>query len=386
MKEAIYALSADPITLGHINLIERGLKVFDHILVGIGENINKKYTFTLNERQALTKKALQKFGEKITVKSFNGLLVDFAYENQIKIIIRGARNSLDFDFERMLTDINHGFNMDLDTFILVADPALTHISSSTAKELQRNQAKNLINYVPLIIKQALEIRISDQFLIGITGGIGSGKSYVTKKFVFLNALNSNLSVNYIDMDDIGRYILKESNEPLHISIREKIAHTFGRNLLKDGKIDVSALLVYLFDDPETRSFRSDFEKIMAEPIMHMLRKKLLNMTGIIFINSALFVEANICSFVNNNLIIVDCDENIKFERLKRRGYLDDQIQSRINTQHTNSSRIEVIESLIKEYNCGKVIHIKNNNDSDQEIISAFTQIKELYMKYKKELI
>lgn len=385
MSDALYAISSDPITFGHINLIERGLKVFDHILVGIGINSTKKYTFSLQERENLTKKALQKFGEKVSVKSFNGLLVDFAYENQIKVIIRGARNSLDFDFERMITDINHGFKMDLDTFILVADPTLSHISSSTAKELQRNQAKNLIDYVPLIIKQALEIRISDQFLIGVTGGIGSGKSFITKKLISLSTVHPGLSIKYIDMDHIGRYILKESNEALHRSIREKIAHNFGKNLLKDNMIDVNTLLSLMFDDPEARSLKSEFEKIMAEPIMHMLRKKLLDMKGIILINSALFVEAGICDFVNNNFIVVDCDEDIKIERLKKRGYSDNQIQNRIKAQHTNSGRIEAIESLIKKHNCGQIIRVINNNDSNSEILSAFNQIKNLYEMYKKEL-
>lgn len=385
MKKAIYALSADPIINGHINIIERSLKVFDHVLVGIGVNPNKKYTFTLKEREYLTKKSLQKFGNKVSVKSFEGLLADFAYEREIKTIIRGARNSLDFDFERMITDVNHGFKMDMDTFILVADPSLSHISSSTAKELQRNMAKNLNNYVPLIVKQALEFRISDLFLIGITGGIGCGKSYVTKKLLNIPFTQRDFRLYSIDIDHIGRYILKDSTEPLHISTRKKIADLFGKDLLINDKINVNKLLNLLFDDIEAHSFRSEFEKIMAEPTLHMLRKKLLKMKGIVFINSAIFVEAGICDFVNNYLIVVECDEELKFERLRKRGYSDPQITNRIQTQHTDECRIDTINKLIKEKRCGKVFKLTNSSNSDKNIIDLFGKIKDIYEHYRIEI-
>ena len=106
MNRAILAASMDPITNGHLNVIERALQIFDEIILGIGINPDKKYTFTLEERQLLAKSAVNKFKDRVIVKSFSGLLSDFAYENGIKTIIRGARNSADFDFEHLLKDID----------------------------------------------------------------------------------------------------------------------------------------------------------------------------------------------------------------------------------------------------------------------------------------
>jgi pantetheine-phosphate adenylyltransferase len=159
MKCAIYAGSLDPITYGHYNVIQRALYVFDKIIVGIGINPDKRYTFTLEERESLARNVLRRFGDRVVVKSFPGLLSDFAYENDIHTVIRGARNSADFDFERLLKDINQSFKKGLETLIFIADQDLSHISSSAAKKLTRNQAENLLEYVPLIVKRALERRV-----------------------------------------------------------------------------------------------------------------------------------------------------------------------------------------------------------------------------------
>jgi pantetheine-phosphate adenylyltransferase len=92
MKEAIYAASLDPITHGHKNLIGRALNVFDRILVAIGINETKSPLFSLEKREALAKKELSVFGDSVIVKSFNGMLSDFAYMNNITTIIRGSNS------------------------------------------------------------------------------------------------------------------------------------------------------------------------------------------------------------------------------------------------------------------------------------------------------
>lgn len=371
MSSAIVAASYDPITLGHLNIIERALEVFDHILVGIGINPQKKYTFTLEKREQMARDVLKKYGDRVSVKSYSGLLADFAYENQIKTIVRGARNSVDFDFERMLSDVNQGFQMGIDTYILVADQALSHISSSTAKELQRNQAKNVKDYVPLIVKQALEIGISKQYLIGVTGLIGNGKSYITKKLVSLNqelyrTEKCVIPIQSIDMDELGRYILKESQEPLHISIRKKIANRFGKDLLVEGMLDVNKLLSFIFDRSESPALRAIFEGIMEEPLTHLFRRKLKTMGGIILINSALFVESNICDLVNNNILYIACPEEIRVEHLKGRGYSDQQIASRLRAQLSEEEKINKIQKLIDEKACGNIIKF-NNSEKDIDV-------------------
>lgn len=376
--KAIYALSADPITNGHINIIERALKTFDHILVGIGINKNKKYTFTLDERETLTKKVLKKYGDKVTVKSYSGLLSDFAYENQIFNIIRGVRNSTDFDYEHLLFDINVGIDSGLETYIMVADKKLSHISSSAAKELQEYQAANILDYVPMIVKQALEKKNSHQLRIGVTGSIGCGKSYVTKK------LQSWFGGSHeIDMDKIGRYILTESKEPNHLKIREILNNKFLHDILvsnNENVVDLKKLKYYLFDHVSCY-FRDYFNEIMKEPTLHMVRKYLKDYTGIVFIQSALFAEMGFTELVNNNIILVDAWKDIQIERLKTRNYTDEEIENRLNSQLSNSKKCEVIQKKIEESNCGEIFVCINNSSKDNGINETYREIRKLYESF-----
>ena len=88
MRKAIYAFSGDPITYGHVDIIKRTADCFDEVLVGIGSNPDKKYMFTLEERTELAKKALRKVNNAY-VRSFQGLLVDYAYEQNVSTIVKG---------------------------------------------------------------------------------------------------------------------------------------------------------------------------------------------------------------------------------------------------------------------------------------------------------
>jgi pantetheine-phosphate adenylyltransferase len=372
MKLPIYALSADPLTNGHINIIERIIDTFGQVLVGIGVNPDKKYTFSLEERERLTKKVLAPYGDRVIVKSYSGLLTDFAYENELHTIIRGARNAADFDFEKLLADINGGLSTGLETYIMIADPKLSHISSSAVKELQEHQAKNIIDYVHPVVKEALELRISGQLRVGITGGIGNGKSYVEKKLVEINReekedyckefLGEFLTFHSIDMDVLGRYILKESKEPVHQTVREAVAYAFGRHLLVDGAIDVKSLLKQLFDDPNALSRRSEFEGIMAEPIMHLVRKNLLNKKGIVLIS----------------FVFVTCPEDVRTERLKKRGYSDLEIKNRLNAQLSPETKLDSIKKLIYKQSCGEVIEFNNLAGNDRDLFNLYQELKTMY--------
>jgi pantetheine-phosphate adenylyltransferase len=382
-KEAIYAMSADPITNGHLNIIDRMLKTFEFVLVGIGINPDKRYTFTLEEREKLTKDVLKKYGDRVSVKSYAGLLTDFAYENQIYAIVRGARNSVDFDFEKMLVDINQGLRLNLDTYILIADQTLSHISSSTVKELQKHQANNVRDYVPLTVKQALEFKISGQFLIGVTGGIGCGKSFVTKKLVEI-AENDPVYkglFHSIDMDELGRYILKDSTEDIHMLIRDKVAKAIKKELIVEGKIDIHMLLIKLFDSPESTNIRKRFEKIMEEPMTHLLRKRLRPLRGVILISSALFVESKICDLVNNNILFIECTERTRLTRLiKGRRYSKEQIENRLSAQLSPEDKIVHIDKRIKEHSCGRLIRFTNKNENENEIIRLYDYLWDMYKK------
>ena len=361
MQRAIYAASMDPITKGHINVIERALNLFDEVIVGIGVNPDKKYTFTLEERESLARQALAGFENRITVKSFPGLLSDFAYENGISTIIRGARNSADFDFERLLKDINQGFRQGVETLIYIADQNLSHISSSAAKELAKNQADNLLEYVPLIVKRALERRVAKQYFVGITGEIGCGKSFIAETLCnyFNNfckedqhALGINKMHN-IDLDSIGHEVLEKAPEHVYENARLEIATRFGKYLLKkDGMIDTPSLGKTIFGDPDAMK---NFNRVMRGPMSLLLRRRLMSLKGIVLINSALIAEENLSSMVNNDVIVVTATKEIQEERLRDRGYSNEVIRQRLSLQLSTDKKIEILKENQQKDHQGKII-------------------------------
>lgn len=160
MQKAIYPFSADPITYGHMNIIERAATSFD-LIVGIGSNPAKRYLFSLEERIEMTAKALP----RIAVKSYDGMLTDFLRDNHAKIMVRGIRGPEDLEYEKTL-DAVYKSQASVETYLLFAEPHLTHISSTAAKALQQ-AAGDIISYVPIHVKQKLEEKISGSYRLGL---------------------------------------------------------------------------------------------------------------------------------------------------------------------------------------------------------------------------
>jgi pantetheine-phosphate adenylyltransferase len=131
---AIVPGSFDPITYGHIDIIERAAYIFDRVIIGVASNPEKKPLFTLEERVAFIREV---FGnsEKIVVKSYNKLLTDFATENKAKIIIRGLRAVSDFEREFQIAQFIKKLNPTLEVMFLMSSPEYMYLSSSAVKEI-----------------------------------------------------------------------------------------------------------------------------------------------------------------------------------------------------------------------------------------------------------
>ncbi|TRZ48825.1 MAG: pantetheine-phosphate adenylyltransferase [Dehalococcoidia bacterium] len=378
MKKCIIAASMDPITLGHINVIERALKLFDQVIVGVGVNPNKKYTFSLEMRVSLAERALNKFGKKILVKPFEGLLVDFAYENCIETIIRGVRNSSDVDFEKMLHDINRSQNLGIESHILFADQNHSHISSSAVKELQKHHAKNVLEYVPLCVKKALEMEVSGQFIIGVTGEIGAGKSYVTDKLMELED-HCLYEMNNIDMDRIGHYLLEKCRDPIAHYTRKRLRSHFGDEIIKDKKnlfVDTKALGKKLWGDEE---LLTAFNTIVKEPMLLLFRRELATKQGVIFVNSALLAEAGLTEAVNNIVLLVKAPEVDRIKRLKTRGYSEKEIKDRVRSQLNSNQKIEIIKESIRKHDFGSIHIFENGIDANIETMKS--EFKDMMRKW-----
>lgn len=133
-KVAIYPGSFDPFTRGHKNVIERGLKVFDKIVVAVAHNVSKSTTFSLSDRVEIIEEIFQNRPE-ILVDSFQGLLVDHAKSHDTNVLLRGMRSVSDFEYELQMALANKTLDPDIETVFIVTDSEFSHISSSLIREI-----------------------------------------------------------------------------------------------------------------------------------------------------------------------------------------------------------------------------------------------------------
>lgn len=131
---AIFPGSFDPITKGHESVVLRALPLFDEIIVAIGENTSKKEYFSLEQRLVWIRKTFEN-NPKVKVESFSSLLVDYCKEKGAKYVVRGLRNSIDFQYERNIALINQELYSDLETIFMLTKPEDTAISSSFVREI-----------------------------------------------------------------------------------------------------------------------------------------------------------------------------------------------------------------------------------------------------------
>lgn len=145
MKIAIFPGSFDPFTIGHYDIVNRGLQIFDQIIIGIGHNSNKVSTFSIDDRL----KAIQKVfvnEPRVKVEIYDGLTIDFAVKHQATSIVRGVRSVQDFEYERNIAEANRQL-CGIETVLLYTRPEYAYISSSLVRELYTYN-KDITPYLP----------------------------------------------------------------------------------------------------------------------------------------------------------------------------------------------------------------------------------------------
>ena len=134
---AIFPGSFDPITIGHVDIIQRALPLFDKIIISVGSNSEKKYFFNLEKRIQWIKKVFIK-NPKIEVKSYNKLTVQFAKDSNARFLIRGLRNISDFEFEKTMAHANSELNPSIESVFLLTKPKYSFITSTVVRDTIRN--------------------------------------------------------------------------------------------------------------------------------------------------------------------------------------------------------------------------------------------------------
>ena len=136
MKTAVFPGSFDPITLGHVDIINRGLPLFDEIILAIGINSDKKYMFSLEDRVRFLKETF-KDEPKIKVMTYKGMTVDFCKSQNAGFILRGLRNAIDLEFEKTIGQTNYKLS-GVETVFFITSSGKSHISSTVVRDVIRN--------------------------------------------------------------------------------------------------------------------------------------------------------------------------------------------------------------------------------------------------------
>ncbi|SFF63754.1 Phosphopantetheine adenylyltransferase [Fontimonas thermophila] len=157
MITAAYSGTFDPITYGHYDIIQRAARMFPRLIVAVGLNPAKNPRFNLDERCALIREVVRDL-HNVDVKGFSGLVVDFARENGVTVLVRGVRTVGDFDYEKQMAVMNRDLYAELDTVMLAPSPQYAHLSSSLVRELAALGAP-LEKLVPPAVIPALRARI-----------------------------------------------------------------------------------------------------------------------------------------------------------------------------------------------------------------------------------
>ena len=157
MKVAIYPGSFDPFTNGHKNIIERGVRVFDQVIVAVAHNTSKKTVFTVEERVEIINEVF-KDRDDVKVDYFEGLLVDYIKRMGTNIVLRGMRTVSDFEFEMQIALANKTLSSELETVFMVTDSEYSHISSSVIKEVTA-LGGTVSHMVPGIVEKRLREKL-----------------------------------------------------------------------------------------------------------------------------------------------------------------------------------------------------------------------------------
>ncbi|MDY3703184.1 MAG: pantetheine-phosphate adenylyltransferase [Limosilactobacillus coleohominis] len=160
MKVAIFPGSFDPLTLGHLDLIKKGSALFDQLAVAVMDNASKHPLFSLDERVAQVKEAVSGLSN-VSVITSQGLTVDLMNKIGADYLMRGLRNSKDFEYERDIAAMNQFLDDQVETVFLLADPKYQHLSSSLLKEVTM-AGGDISAYLPANINAALEKRLDER--------------------------------------------------------------------------------------------------------------------------------------------------------------------------------------------------------------------------------
>lgn len=371
----IFPLSADPIHNGHLYVIDQLMQLPDvkRIYVAIGNNEDKvdEYTFSAKERLKLAQYALagNQYQEKVVVEWFDGLLADYAKGKQCTIVYRGIRDPADQIRERIMAEFNAARG--IDTKYIQASPGVKYIRSTTIKAAVQ-AGKYVYDMVPVLVQQALQEKLRNTCIVGVTGNSGSGKSTLCRAIQeqivqtqMIQAHSTHMqnvsgyaatmgtsNCTIIDVDQLVHEIYASDN-----SIQHQLQNKFGENIIlhtssNEFQVDRSTLADIIFNDTDAKLWLAELLQI---PVQYRIEQIVANATGLILIDCAYILEYDLMALVNNNLILTTCSSSEKIRRLMNMGKnigmnMDSTADVNMNIGRSRDSAEQILRNQLSEPN------------------------------------
>ncbi len=386
IDKAVFPLSADPITKGHLDLIKRSLKITQNLYVLILNNLTKSSTFSLEERKALTDASLSHMRNKNNLHLFTSenTLTDFCNKKKIFYIIRGIRTPLDVQNEREINNIYLKENPKLEFIYLLAKPEFREVSSSLAKALFERDLDTK-HYFPLPAKQALEIKKKEQYKLIVTGVIASGKNFVCEKLTHYFK-SQGVSSYEIDFDKIVNEIYENINLKKLSPVKKKLCEYFDidKKLILTKEMIIQK--VFLKITKENLIFENlvFLQDVLSPVISNIYKKKIRNKKGIILLNAPLAAEYKMLGEANNNLLYIKVSLENQKKYLYERDKLPKEIlDKKILAAKPSQEKLKLIKNQIKKDGYGKIFFFNNNLKLTEKGTARIAQLGKKIIDYFK---
>ena len=392
MRSCIYSGSFDPFHNGHLNIVKRAAAIFDTVYVLVASSPKKKYTLNEHERWRVATYTCGNIPNvKVQILQAGHLVGDFAANHKVKTIVKGIRNLQDTEYEKMLHEITVSLEMGMDTVVMYATPEDQKMSSSAVKELLYYN-EDVTSYVPLATKHLMEVRQNKQIIIGLTGTIGAGKSYVAHVLGgsgFPSCLfddeehkcswDIENTIWRVDTDQLVSNITygTTANQE-RLDIRKQLEDWLGVPLEVDGEPNRKEVAHRLFSDHD---LLQKVNALYKPVIIRAIRQLISGRKGIIVLESPLLIDLGLTSLCNNRVALLDVPFQVLFDRLVERYEGDrEEVQLRLTAQMGTEEKKSVLQDTIAAAGYGEMILLDNTPESP--LFKGSLSEKQAYLRNK----
>jgi len=379
MHEVVFPWSFDPFTYWHISSLREYLEShpYSNVTILVGVHPEKKTTFSWEERKFLIEKSLPSdIAKRVKVITYKWVVANYLFENNLKTVIKWARDEKDFLYEQGIAEASNRFSTKITTIIIPqTDKSLSNISSSGLKMLH-TYWWDIRDFANPLTREALTMKNTWKFLTWVTGSIGSWKSTLCKKLEEFSK-DKEIPIHYINLDYIWHQIHTRTDLPLFQEVRNRIADKFWYWVLEmDWTTNRKKLWQLVFSN---KKLLDELMDIMLTPMLYLLSQEIQSKPKwIILVEWAVIVERKLTHLFDENLVDISISRKLQYERVAERDKMSlDQIKRRMSTQLSNEWRAEII-SMKQTWHYDRLnMKIRWDRYNIEEIYSNFVK------EYKK---